>query len=152
MSAVLVIGATGVLAPLAAGLRSRGDRVIAVSRRGGDDSIAVDATDTAALAAALGHETWSHAVVYEPAVSEESLAFVQGTTPGRCVRVRTSARADPDLGPLVVAADTLQLGWHKGTTSSRWHTPREISEAAMRVLADGEPVTLGTVRPWSDRP
>lgn len=148
---VLVIGATGILAPASEAFRSRGDRVVAVSRHGASGSIGVDARDAAGLAAALAADAWTDALVYAPAVSDESLAYVRSATPGRCVLVRTSDAAEPGLGALAVPRDTLQLGWTEGE-APRWHTPAEVSCAALEVLADGVPRTLGVVRPWSDRP
>jgi hypothetical protein len=151
MARVLVIGATGILGPGAASLAARGETVVAVSRHGADGSIAVDARDASALAAALDGVAWSDAVVYGPALSEDSLAWVRASTPGRCVLVRTSAAADPAHGILVVPHDTLQLGW-TAAEPIRWHTPGEVSDAALEVLGDGAARTLGTVRPWTDRP
>jgi hypothetical protein len=148
---VLVIGATGVLAPAVAAFSSRGDDVIAVSRHGANGSIGVDAQHPDALEAALAGAQWDDAVVYRPAVSEASLRFVRAATPGRCVQVRTSDAADPSLGILIVPRDTLQLGW-TSDPGRRWHSPAEVSCAALEVLADGRPRTLGAVRPWSDRP
>jgi hypothetical protein len=148
---VLVIGATGILGPAAAAFTARGDDVIGVSRSGRAGSIGVDAADAHALSAALAERSWDDALVYRPAVSDASLAFVRSATPGRCVQVRTSAAADPALGILVIPRDTLQLGW-TGDPERRWHTPAEVSCAALEVLADGRPRTLGAVRPWSDRP
>jgi hypothetical protein len=148
---VLVLGATGILAPAAAILAARGDLVIGVSRGGRAGTIAVDATDAAALEAALAGRSWDDAIVYARTVSTESLAFVRASTPGRCVVVRGSGAADPALGALVVPPDTLQLGWTIDEPH-RWHTPAEVSDAALEVLADGGPATLGTVRPWRDRP
>jgi hypothetical protein len=148
---VLVLGATGILAPAASLLAARGDHVIGVSRGGGGGTVAVDATDAAALATALADLSWDDAVVYARTVSTDSLAFVRTSTPGRCVVVRGSAAADPELGALVVPPDTLQLGWTIDEPH-RWHTPGEVSDAALQVLSDGLPATLGTVRPWSDRP
>lgn len=147
----LVVGATGILAPAASSLAARGMRVIGISRHGGADSIGVDARDADALAAALRGVAWHDALVYAPAVSDATLAFVRASTPGRCVLVRTSGAADPARGILVVPRDTLQLGWTTGP-EPRWHTPEEVSAAALEVLDDGRPRTLGTVRPWSDRP
>lgn len=155
MRTVLVVGATGILAPAVAELRARGDRVIGVSRYGSGDeddaTVAVDARDASALADALDGMTWTDALVYEPAVSNASLSLLRSGTPGRIVLVRTTAAADPALGVLIVPRDTVQLGWTAGP-APRWHTPGEASAAALAVLADGEPRTLGTVRPWSDRP
>lgn len=148
---VLVIGATGILGPAAAALAARGNRVIGVSRHGAAGTIGVDATDAGALADALEGATWDDAILYGPAVSKESLAFVRVATPERFVLVRPSAAADPAHGILTVPRDTLQLGWSVAAPH-RWHTPDEVSSAALEVLADGESRTLGTVRPWSERP
>ena len=84
-------------------------------------------------------------------MSDESFESIRAATAGRCVLVRPSAAADPHTGAGIVPADTLQLGWTEDAPH-RWHTPDEVSIAALAVLADGEPRTLGTVRPWSDRP
>ena len=58
----------------------------------------------------------------------------------------------------------LLLGWRAATAASatpgadavvgitRWHTPAEISAAALACLADPAPALLGVVRPWSARP
>ena len=148
---VLVIGSTGIFAPAAAALRARGDHVIGVSLHGAGDSIGVDARDRGSLTAALEGHTWDDALVYGPAVSVQSLGFVRGATPGRCVHVRTTGAADPALGVLTVPDDTLQLGW-KDAGAYRWHTPAEVSSAALDVLADGRARTLGLVRPWEGRP
>lgn len=146
-----MIGATGILAPAAASLTARGETVVAVSRHGADGSIAADARDAPALSAALDGIAWDEAVLYGPALSDASLAWVRASSPGRCVLVRTSAAADPARGILVVPHDTLQLGWTT-TEPHRWHSPDEVSAAALEVLGDGAARTLGTVRPWSDRP
>lgn len=148
---VLVIGATGALAPAASTLAADGVRVIGVSRRGSGGTIAVDARDADALMTALGGERWDDALVYSPAVTDESVTRLKAATPGRCVILRTSGAADPGLGGLSLPRDTVQLGWH-AEPSPRWHTPDEISAAALATLVDGEPRTLGVVTPWSDRP
>ncbi|GLI26494.1 hypothetical protein ARHIZOSPH14_07360 [Agromyces rhizosphaerae] len=148
---MLVVGATGILAPLAATLARDGGEVVGVSRGGGRDTIAVDARETKALEAALRGLEWDEAVVYGPAVARDSLKWIRRSTPGRCVLVRTTASADPARGPLAVPPDTLQLGW-TAEAHPRWHTPEEVSAAALEVLRDGRSRTLGTVRPWSDRP
>ncbi|KQZ85171.1 hypothetical protein ASD56_02045 [Microbacterium sp. Root166] len=148
---VLVIGATGILAPAAGVLRERGDEVIGMSRHGADGTIAVDAQRCNELAATLADKRWDDALVYGRAVTDSSLGYLRAATPGRCVLVRTSAAADPAHGILIVPRDTVQLGWTAGS-EHRWHTPEEVSEAALTALDDGDPRTLGTVRPWSDRP
>lgn len=153
---VLVIGATGILAPAASELAARGDSVISVSSgrrpvRTDVPSTVVDARDAAALGTALEGVSWDDAIVYAPAVGDDSLELLIAATAGRCVLVRTSQAADPARGESPVPADTLQLGWTAGTPA-RWHTPGEVSAAALAVLSDGEPRTLGVVRPWSGRP
>jgi hypothetical protein len=149
-STTLVIGATGIFAPAVQALAEQ-VRVVRVSYQGGDGSIPVDARDAGALAAALSDCRWDDALVYAPAVTDLSLNFVRAATTGRCVLVRTTAAADPARGILAVPEDTLQLGWSV-EAPRRWHTPQAISALALEVLADGMPRTLGTVRPWSDRP
>ena len=148
---VLVVGSSGILHPAASALTAGGSTVVCVSRYRADESIAVDARDTGSLRAALDGRTWSDALVYRPAVSEESLAFLQSTTSGRCVVILTSEAADPVLGEVSVGADILLAGW---TVSDRprWHTAAEVSDAALEVLGDGAPRILGTVRPWCNRP
>ncbi|MEU1972990.1 hypothetical protein ABZ477_15150 [Microbacterium sp. NPDC019599] len=153
---VLVIGGTGILAPAVGSLLAAADDVVVVGRMPrptrAPRATWVDARDAAALSSALAGATWDDAVVYGPAVSDESLRSLRSLTPGRLVLVRTSAAADPALGILVVPRDTLQLGWREDGAEPRWHSPEEVSRAALAVLADGAARTLGTVRPWSDRP
>ena len=148
---MLVVGSSGILRPAAAALAADGVHVIGVSRTGGEGSIAVAARDLGALRAALDGRNWCQALVYRPAVSEESLAFLRAATSGRCVVVLTSDEADPANGDVDVPVDTLQLGWHAGDVP-RWHSAAEVSDAALAVLVDGGPRILGTVRPWSSRP
>lgn len=182
--AVLVIGATGILAPAVDALRNAGRNVVAVSRGTrpepeGVETVHVDAEDGVALSDALAGRAWVDALVYAPAVSDSSLEWLRAATRGRLVLVRTSAAADPRRGDLAVPPGTLQLGWRDADADSastgpevtgaataagsgvparhpppteRWHTPAEVSAAALAVLADGTARTLGSVRPWSDRP
>ena len=153
---VLVIGASGILAPAASTLARRGHRVTGVARRRAMptavEPVLVDARDADALEAALGGRRWSAAIVYEPAVSEASMRVITDAVDGDVVRVRTSASADPALGELHVPAHTLLLGWRELEAGVRWHDPDEVSDAALHVLADGEPRILGAVRPWDRRP
>ncbi|WP_426517422.1 hypothetical protein ACPPVQ_00250 [Diaminobutyricibacter sp. McL0618] len=157
-STVLVIGASGILAPLAAELTGSGVRVDGIARHvtrmpDGVEPLAVDARNTDSLAAATGGRRWASAVVYSPAISSTSLALIRSKVDGRLVIVRPSAAADPRLGALQVPDDTLQLGWHvQPPGGARWHTPEEVSVAALAVLRDGIGRTLGQVRPWEDRP
>ena len=165
---VLVIGATGILRPAVSSLVLAGTPVVAVAR--GADAMAfagdsvtplpVDASDPRALAEALGHQPFSAALVYAPAVGLDSLWLVRTTVTGRVVVVLTSASADTgtehfdvgDLGRPMCDEVRLLLGWHGAGPDIRWHTPAEVSEAALAVLADGQERILGSVRPWRDRP
>lgn len=162
MTRVLVVGATGILAPAAAELVASGETVTGMARNphgmpAGVEPLVVDGRDAGAVRSAVEDRRWDAALVYCPAVTAETLAVLQGAA-DRIVEVRTSAAADPahrDLvaaDDLVAAGDVLQLGWQPGEAGARWHTPREVSEAALEVLADGAGRVLGAVRPWSDRP
>ncbi|MGY0021553.1 hypothetical protein ACVHNB_21655 [Streptomyces sp. YJ-C3] len=111
------------------------------------------------------------AVVYAPAVPPGTLAELVGSVvAGPVVVLATSECAAPaesgtDAGewtpndlPAAARSGTasrlLVLGWHAGGAATRWHTPREISAAALALLdapTDRDTV-LGTVRPWSSRP
>ncbi|NED87837.1 hypothetical protein G3I76_48120, partial [Streptomyces sp. SID11233] len=48
----------------------------------------------------------------------------------------------------------LVLGWHSASGVTRWHTPEDISAAALALLDAPAPAdaVLGEVRPWSARP
>lgn len=163
---VLVVGASGILAPAAAQLAAAdgGAPVTGVGRvrpmPSGVEAIAVDARDAEALRRALGARRWGRAVVYAPAVTDASLPVLRAAVDGPVVLVRTSAVAAPSPdAPEAPAPEpgpwTLQLGWATGAGGAggaRWHSPEEISEAALAVLRDGAGRTLGAVRPWADRP
>ena len=75
-----MIGSTGILGPAAAAFTARGDEMIGVSRTGRAGSIGVDASDAHALAAALAGRSWDDALVYRPAVSDASLAFIRAAS------------------------------------------------------------------------
>lgn len=154
--AVLVVGASGILAPAAATLLGRGEAVVGVARRhrvpAGVEPLLLDATDAAAVGDAIRERELSAAIVYEPAVTDASLAVLRSHVP-RVVLVRTTAAVDPALGePARPPADTLQLGWTAFRNGTRWHCPEEVSAAAVDVLDDGAGRTLGSIRPWSARP
>lgn len=160
---VLVVGASGILAPAAAQLAAAdgGAPVTGIGRGrpmpSGVEAIAVDARDAEALRRALGARRWGCAVVYAPAVTDASLPVLRAAVDGPVVLVRTSAEATPPPEePEAPAPEpgpwTLQLGWATGAGGARWHSPEEISEAALAVLRDGAGRTLGAVRPWADRP
>ncbi|WP_341935774.1 hypothetical protein MRBLWO14_001445 [Microbacterium sp. LWO14-1.2] len=155
MDAVLIVGAGGILAPAAAALVARGAAVTGVGRSRampqGVLPVFVDAQVSEDLDRALGRRRWSAAIVYLPAVSDASAARIAEAVDGRLVRVRMSAAADPASGEFTLPADTLQLGW-TDETRPRWHTPDEVSAAALAVFEDGASRVLGAVRPWERRP
>ncbi|MEW2165664.1 hypothetical protein AB0912_22105 [Streptomyces sp. NPDC007084] len=76
---------------------------------------------------------------------DEEAAFGRGEPPHGLVP--PEALQGVDVRPLV-------LGWCASGGAVRWHTPAEISAAALALL-DARHSTgglLGTVRPWADRP
>ena len=72
----------------------------------------------------------------------------------------TSAAARPvrdepfDLASVEVpeGCRRLVLGWAEDEGAARWHSPEEISAAALDVLFTGHGRVLGVVRPWDRRP
>lgn len=156
MARVLVVGATGILAPAAAALAARGDEVTGVARSAAGMPDGVQALTVDARAAdAFGTGRWQAALVYAPAVSDGSLEALRRVVDGRVVVVRVSAAADPARGEFALEPEVLQLGWavdEGAPSSTRWHTPDEVSRAALAVLADGRGRVLGAVRPWPSRP
>ncbi|MDQ0727048.1 hypothetical protein [Microbacterium sp. W4I20] len=156
MDSVLVVGASGILAPAASALVRRGVEVTGIGRRhpmpAGVVGMHVDARDLLALDAALGTTRWRIALVYEPAITPSTFRRIEAAIDGRTVLVRTSAAADPARGEPSPAPDTLLLGWHDDGENVRWHTPTEVSDAALQVLDDGQGRVLGVVRPWERRP
>jgi hypothetical protein len=142
----VVVGASGILAPLGALLRAAGARTVGVSR-----------------GSRLGEGVWDERVALDTrdvgAVGDGSWPLLAGLA-GRVMVVATSrwaapgAPAPPWAG--MPGVMVLQLGWAaQGERDSRWHTPEEVSAAAMTELAapwTPRTVVLGTVRPWSARP
>jgi len=156
MESVLVVGASGILAPAASALVARGARVTGISRSrpvpSGVVPLRLDAHDLRRLDHTLAESRWDAALVYEPAVTAETLQRIAAAVAGRVVLVRTSAAADPALGESTPVENTLLLGWTTSASGIRWHTPQEVSDAALDVLDDGAFRVLGAVRPWGDRP
>jgi hypothetical protein len=185
--AVLVIGATGILGPAVQTLVERGTSVVAVARdatalaelvqtsdgNGNGPSVtvrAVDARDAVALAGAVDGLSLAGAIGYGPAVSADSWTVLARLVDGPVVQVLTSSATDPSRPPLPAPTRPfarLILGW---TADGRWHTPAEVSAAAVHVLDDAataasraqrtpvqrnpgqETPVLGRVRPWAERP
>ena len=153
----LVVGASGILAPMAAMLVATGDDVTGIARTrpapDGAHTILLDATSVAAVTEAIGKARWDRAVVYAPAVSPESLPTLTRAVGGRVVLIRTSSAADLVHREPAIRPDVLQLGWTTGPDDgTRWHTPEEVSAAALEVLRDGRGRVLGRIRPWEERP
>lgn len=144
--------------------------------------VAVDYTDVTALRAALQAALGAAlpdsvggidaALIYAPAAGAETLAVLRRAVAGQTVELLTSAAAEPahavdperrvaaDAEPFDLAALAqpvpspgewwrLVLGWRPDRT---WHSPAEISGAALRALQEQRNAVLGRVRPWSDRP
>ncbi|MFC8226373.1 hypothetical protein [Streptomyces sp. NPDC057287] len=124
------------------------------------------------LARASREIPFTGALLYCPLATPSTVrALTAAVPPDRpVVLLLTSAHAAPDSG----AADGLPwsparlppaarptpgcrllvLGWRTEPDGARWHTPEEISGAALRVLdaAPAGDAVLGCVRPWSSRP
>jgi hypothetical protein len=163
----VVVGASGILAPLGALLRAAGAGTVGISRgsRLGegvwDERVALDTQDVGAVGdwvAGRAGEV-STVVAYSPAVGDGGWPLLGGLA-GRVMVVATSRWAGPGapappwagLPGIVV----LQLGWAaQGARGGRWHTPEEVSAAVMGELAAPwapRTVVLGSVRPWAARP
>ena len=155
MTTVLVAGATGALRPAALRLAGGGLIVTGLARQvdlPGVTALETDWTDPAAVRDALAGRSFDAALLYCPTAAADSVAAMVGATTGRVVRLLTSAVAAPpfDLADLPPdRAVRLVLGWAPGP---RWHTPEEVSRAALDVLRDGADTVLGAIRPWADRP
>jgi hypothetical protein len=161
-----VIGGTGILGPAAAALGRAGTPVTVVARRAaGPHAAAVDATDAAALARALdgaiaARGPFAAALAYAPFAPAASLRAVAARVPGTLVHVLTSRWGAPGTDPATRDAwapdgagitRRLTLGWAPGP---RWHTPDEVSAAALAALRGDAPAeaVLGALRPWEGRP
>jgi len=100
---------------------------------------------------------------------DRALAVLRAAVPGPLVAVLPSAAAAPptviaDVQPALAARlavagvpagelRVLLLGWAAPTAGpTRWHSPAEVSRAALECLDDPSTRVLGVVRPWADRP
>lgn len=159
----VVIGASGILAPLGGLLHAGGVITVGVSRgrqpvRGTwDELVLLDVREPRAVAAWLADEHVARAVVaYEPAVASDCWPLLSAAAQ-RLVVVATRRWAAPGA-PLPpwepLASCVVLLGWVAGPGVSRWHTPEEVSAAVARALASGSTgtVLVGTCGPWVDRP
>ncbi|MFF7331854.1 hypothetical protein [Streptomyces sp. NPDC008150] len=153
--------------------------VLAREHEGRVRPLAADVTTAdlgARLRRAAGPDGFSGAVVYAPTAPARTVVDVlRPLLPrGPLVLLLTSEWAapaphgharpagptawTPDLLPPALrarpACRPLVLGWRRRTDGARWHTPEEISAAALELLDTdaGTSAVLGTVRPWADRP
>lgn len=159
---VLVVGATGALRPAAVQLAAAGHEVYALARHPdppppGTVAVTADVTDVPALASALERAgRFDAALVYAPAASPAARRRIADAVGGTLVELLTSDCADPATNPqgradaVESVGVALLLGWR--TDGGGWHSAEELSAAAVAVLDRPVPRTLGTVRPWSDRP
>ncbi len=151
---VLVVGGTGILAPAVVGLAARGMVVSIVSRnkhRTSDigDIVVADVTNVPNFVTALGDRRFDLALAYLP-FGDQAAWDVIDARADRVVQVLTSAYAAPDgPEPPLPGRPRLILGWHP---SGRWHTPEEISAAALALTESGDEAVLGVTRPWDGRP
>ncbi|BEP14774.1 hypothetical protein acdb102_30850 [Acidothermaceae bacterium B102] len=170
---ILVVGATGALRPAAFALASSWATVVAwalhqesldgfaSAARAPVETIAVDYTDVAAVTATLAAQgTFDAALLYCPSASADVVTHFARAVRGPVVCLLTSAAAAPvrdeafDLASVAVpqGCRRLVLGWAGDDGATRWHTPEEISAAALDVLFTGHERVLGVVRPWDRRP
>lgn len=163
---MLVVGATRILRPALHELRARGDVVFGLARGAaalqevdGARPVVADLTSVASVRAALRElPRFDAALVYAPRAAAGVLPLFAAQTDGPLVEIFTSRWADPsdgrdgDPATLPSVGVPLLLGWTSDGSATRWHTPVEISRAALDVLASGRPAVLGTVRPWTARP
>ncbi len=164
------------LAPAVDLLLGSGKQVVVVARGpaaadGGSGlltAVSLDWQDPGAVDARLTQLTRDRpldaAIVYCPTAPTEVRDRFVAAVQGRVVLLLTSAAAQPpapgadsvdlaDLPPYpAVRVRRLLLGRQPAPQGARWHTPQEISQAAVEVLRTGHESTLGTIRPWAGRP
>lgn len=159
----VVVGASGILAPLGATLHRAGVATWGVSRgelpvdAGYDEPVPLDAHDVEAVRDWMSSlsEVPDLVVAYAPAVGDAVWTLWNGCA-GRLIVVATSIWAAPDAPaapwPTGDRVSVLQLGWR--STGDPWHDPGEVSAAVSAVMTRGFPAysVLGVVRPWEDHP
>lgn len=155
--------------PAAAVLAAAAARVTVVSRRApvGEEALTVVRADLGrpgTLVSALGVGRRFDAVLaYAPWATADNRAGLSARADETLVHVLVSAWAAPgtDRGRRDAWAPAgrgrtvrLILGWavdDRGAT--RWHTPQEVSDAALAALRGGPPEQrLGLLEPWGERP
>jgi hypothetical protein len=169
----LVVGGTGILRPAVETLEGRGWQVTVLARGVTDEpphrfAAAVDAADAPALGVALddaisARGPFGLALVYAPFAPASSMAAIAERISSHLIYVLTTEweapgadRAERDAWAPHGAGGLTQrvtLGWTQGSEGPRWHTPEEVSQAALDAIERStREITLGTLRPWSDRP
>ncbi|MER5649504.1 hypothetical protein [Streptosporangium sp. NPDC002524] len=157
---VLVVGGTRILSPAVRVLVDRGSRVSVVSRSGhgvpaGADAVVADVTEVAALAAALDLAIGERgplglALAYQPFAPAGAWAALAARVGGPLVALLTSGHAAPRDAPapplpegVVEGAEVrhLLLGWRPPGAGlpAHWHTPEEISAAALEAAGTAFP-------------
>lgn len=158
---LLVVGGTGPLAPAVSELAGRGEDTVIVSRTPGPGKVVADWADPEAMAGALVGRHFDGALIYAPGAPLASLAAAVAAVDGPSVLLLTTAWAAPGapaprdrLARAGVAdAVLVRLGWASADgEGTRWHSPAEISRAAVDALTERADTTLGHLRPWSDLP
>ena len=165
----MIVGATRILRPAVEVLVARGSPVVALARTQSDldqlrashpdaiDTVAVDYTDSKDLADMLAGP-YLAGLIYAPHADERTWAVLRRHVHGPVVEIVTSAAAAPADGEpfeLAMVASPepqrhrLLLGWRP---DGAWHSPGEVSSAAVDVLVSRRDAQLGSVRPWSARP
>ncbi len=167
---MLIVGATGVLRPAVLACVARGWTVVALARDQGrlDDLVAevggnvataaVDVYNAAALTAVLasGSLRSDDAILYLAADDDErenaAADRLSTAARGTVVRILTSrwAPTPPATAgrwPTAAGRRHLLLGVAEahGDAPGRWHTPEEISAAALHVLITRSDLVLGTL-------
>jgi hypothetical protein len=161
----VVVGASGILAPLGALLHNDGYRTIGISRgsRIGagdwDVRVALDATDVDEVVGWLTglRERPDLLIGYDPALSDATWPLLAAAA-SRTIVVATSrwVTVDPGQTPWSAIPDpvVLQLGWLDAPAGPRWHVATEISVEVQRLVTD--PAVrfsrLGHVNPPSQLP
>jgi hypothetical protein len=179
----LVVGGAGILRPAALALLREGHAVTATARThasldslvraaagcpGEVYGIAGDYDRPGALALALASAVAARgafdlALVYTPGPAPLARAALAAHAPAVIVDILTSGHGAPGVGESDrrrTAAGgrersvRLLLGWVADAHVTRWHTPEEVSAAALSAshAADGSELVLGVLRPWRDRP
>ena len=156
----VVVGATGIFAPLGRLLADTGLVRVGVSRGRQPDEgewdrlVRLDGPSAPEVQALVARDRPAVVVGYAPALSPASWHALTRSTE-HAVLVVTSRFAAPGSDPFAdegwltnTPTTVVQLGW-TDEPRPRWHTAEEVSRAVAPVVLSGpERVELGRVRPW----